>query len=319
MSKKKRSADLKLFIANLFAAIFLSWYTIYLMKSTVNWWGAGSMRPGFFWMDAFPWLIIIFSFVLWALQKALLQSWRNATMPSLFLSGTLFLSPFLFNILPYWQGNLTMPFTLSLVMFGWSVPIVFLRNRQEQEKQLLRELREARKAKVKKLNRRENASPRISSYSQKTGERTMRDENRFPFYISYHLIMALLLAFGIAFFMLHGYSMNHRELNSFEQLYRTFSYVFPQWYFVIFSAAGILALFSFGGYGLLRGMSRGEDGLFMSAYVISLLASLGIFGLLYGSMLGAFAFILIPGIVQCLILAAIEWAWGKAGEKAKRA
>jgi hypothetical protein len=147
----------------------------------------------------------------------------------------------------------------------------------------------------------------------------MREENRFPFYIGYHIIAALLLAFAIAFFMLHPYSASHYELNGNEQLWRTFSYVFPKWYFTIFTAAGILALFSFGSYGLLQGFRRNDDDFFMKAYGVALIASILIFAVLYGVIaLIAAAFILVPAFVQCVILAVIEWAWLKPSEKAKR-
>jgi hypothetical protein len=141
----------------------------------------------------------------------------------------------------------------------------------------------------------------------------MREENRIPFHIVYHLVAALCLAFIVAFMMLHGYSMG-RGLGFWGEIWRTFSYVFPKWYGLIFLAAGILSGFSFGAYGLLLG---DRSGLGKALYGIVLLLSFGTFFVMFRGLIGLFVFILVPSIVQCIILFCIEYSMGGSSRTAK--
>jgi hypothetical protein len=146
----------------------------------------------------------------------------------------------------------------------------------------------------------------------------MRNNHPFSFYIAYHSGMSLLIAFIIAFFMLHPYSMNETGLNFFQQIWLTLSYLFTAWSFLILMGAGVLGLFSFGIYGFLRGMRYEQESAYTAVYILALLLSFSMFSV-FGGMFNIFGvFTLIPSIVQCAILAFIETRWLRPSRKSKR-
>jgi hypothetical protein len=124
----------------------------------------------------------------------------------------------------------------------------------------------------------------------------MRQSQPLAVYIYYHLCASFTIMFILARFL-----------------------VAYNWYINIFSAGGILSLFALGSYGLISGKFISHPISHTGAYLVVLLLFVAIFHFLCGARFDLFVyFVFAPGIIQCLILAAIEYFGGRNSEKAKR-
>lgn len=146
----------------------------------------------------------------------------------------------------------------------------------------------------------------------------MYQKNRTVFYISWHIAWGLLIAYGVAFVVLHGSSLYYTGLDYWHQdaVWRTISYVIPKWHLVIIPAGCMVMVLSFVAHGLLHGMARDEENLTMGCAVLLALLAAAFFLLVFQF---ASLFIFIPLIAECMLLAGIDIAWDRRlEEKPKR-
>jgi hypothetical protein len=142
----------------------------------------------------------------------------------------------------------------------------------------------------------------------------MRQENRFPFHLIWHLTAGMTIAYAIAFMMLHGYSTRFAELSFWQAVWRTITYVIPQWHFIIIPAGLIVIVLSIGIHGFLSFLS--DSFRHLTLYLVFTIIAGGVFVLVFQ----VFSlYIIIPTFIECLILSRIDAALDKQFEdKPKR-
>lgn len=74
----------------------------------------------------------------------------------------------------------------------------------------------------------------------------MFGKRSFALYFLVHFAAGLLIAYFVAFNMLHGYSTRYTELSTWEAIWRTISYVIPKWTFFVVLGGMIVTLMSLG-------------------------------------------------------------------------
>lgn len=147
-------------------------------------------------------------------------------------------------------------------------------------------------------------------------------KRNFAAYFLAHLSGGLLIAVIVAFNMLHGYSTRFAELSYWEAVWRTFTYVLPQWTYFIVLGGGIVTILSLGAHKILANMRqwfrayRSVNGFSM---VLGLLMTLLPILFFLGSITAPFVpLILGLVIVELALLHLVEWAWKKPHPQAEK-